>query len=85
MAGILITMALSVGMLTAIWLLLAPRRPRLKHSPRDSHLPGQLSVEDRERLYRRLGLDPAAMRRGEYTNVIWLDSRRDAKRRSTRA
>ena len=85
MAGILITLALSMGMLVSLSLLLAPRRVRLKESSRVNPLPGQLNAEDRERLYRRLGLDPAAMRRGQYSNVIWLDSRRDAKRRSTRA
>jgi hypothetical protein len=85
MASILITLALSMGMLSAIWLLLAPRRPRLKHGAEVQHLPGHLSVAERERLYRRLGLDPAAMTRGEISNVIWLESRRQPKRRSTEA
>jgi hypothetical protein len=85
MAGILITLALSMGMLAAIWLLLAPRRSRLKHSRKLQPHAGHLSPRDRRRLYERLGLDPAAMSRSEYANVVWLDSRRDAKRRNTRA
>ena len=83
MAGILITLVLSMGMLAAIWLLLAPRRPRLKHTPQAHQFPGHLSTEERQRLYERLGLDPAAMSRGEYSNVVWLDSRRQPKRRIT--
>ena len=85
MAGILITLALSMGMLAAIWLLLAPRRPRVKDEPLRDHLPAQLSVDERERLYSRLGLDPAAMKRGEYAKVIWLEPRHQRGRRSTRA
>ena len=84
MAGILITLVLSLGMLTAIWLLLAPRRPRLRDRQPQS-LPGQLSAHERQHLYNCLGLDPEAMSRGEYSNVIWLESRRQPKRRITRA
>ena len=85
MAGIIITLVLSIGMLAAIWLLLAPRRPRLKHRRHAQDLPGHLSAAERQRLYARLGLDPAAMSRGQYSNVIWLDSRRQPKRRITEA
>ena len=82
MAGVLITLVLSIGMLASIWLLLAPRRPRLKYDPRPHATAGQLSAEDRHRLYQRLGLDPAAMKRGDYSNVIWLDSRRHPRGRT---
>ncbi|NNM78330.1 hypothetical protein HJG53_15665 [Sphingomonas sp. ID1715] len=76
MAGILITLVLSMGMLAAIWLLLRPRRNRRP----DAALPNQLSAEERRRLYKSLGLDPQAMSRGDYPNVVWLDSRRAQKR-----
>lgn len=85
MAGILITLALSMGMMTAIWLLLAPRRPRLPHARTPTRPMGELSADERHRLYQRLGLDPERMSRGQYSNVIWLDSRREPRRRSTKA
>ena len=70
MAGILISFALAFGMFAAIWALARPRRHRLPEPPR---MPGQLSAAERRRLYKRLGINPAAMARQSRTNVIWLD------------
>lgn len=81
MAGILLPLALSMGLLAAIWLLLAPRRKR----PVAPLLPGQLSEAERRRLYERLGLDPAVMTRQGQSNVVWLEPYRARRRRSTDA
>ena len=72
MAGILISLILAAGMFAAIrgLALTRDRRPILPP------MPGQLSVDERRRLYKRLGIDPAALARQQRSNVIWLDPSR---------
>ena len=85
MAGIAITLILAVGMLGAIWLLLAPRGRKHNRKPQRTVLPGQLSAAERRRLYQRLGIDPAALARQRRSNVVWLDPRVEEPRRITDA
>ena len=78
MAGILISLALALGMSVAIWALFRPRRIKAEPPP----VPGQLTAAERRQLYARLGIDPAAMARRGNTNVIWLDPRRAGQPRT---
>lgn len=74
MAGIVISLVLAAGLFGAIWGL-ARRRSA------DAHLtPGQLSADERRRLYKRLGINPASLARAQNGNVIWLDPRRSRTR-----
>ena len=58
MAGLLITSILSLGMLTAIWLLLVPRPSRRAVRPQVEAPESGLTADDRRRLYEQLGIDP---------------------------
>lgn len=76
MAGIVISLVLAAGLFGAIWGLVRARRRSA-----DAHLPpGQLSADERRRLYKRLGIDPASLARAQNSNVIWLDPRRSRTR-----
>lgn len=79
MSGLVIVLLLAAAMATMIWIALgkanAPRR-------RQPELPGQLSASERRRLYRRLGLDPAALARSPQSQAIWVDPRVIDRRRT---
>lgn len=72
MSGMVVTLLIATGMFTMIWIAFGHRRSRLRVERRTA---GQLTAAERRRLYKRLGLDPAAMTRQRQSNVIWRDPR----------
>ena len=76
MSGAIVALLLAAGMFATIWL--AARKRAVRPTP------GQLSAAERRRLYRRLGLDPAAMARRPHPRSVWRDPN-VVDRRRTRA
>ena len=76
MAAMLISLILATGMFGAIWALTRRRAPKLPP------VQGQLTAAERRRLYRSLGINPAALARQNRTNVIWLDPHLSRSRRT---
>lgn len=79
MSGLVVVLLLSAAMMTMVWIALGHRPTRHKAEPR---IPGQLSAAERRRLYRRLGIDPAALARAQHSNVIWLNPQVIDRRRT---
>jgi hypothetical protein len=72
MSAFVVTFLLAAAMTTMIWIAMGSRaRTRAIEPP----LPGQLSADERRRLYERLGIDPAALARQRHSHVIWVDPR----------
>lgn len=71
MSALVIIILLTGAMAMMGWVALGQRRPKVVEQRR----PGQLSAAERRELYRRLGIDPAAMARQSGSNVVWLDPR----------
>jgi hypothetical protein len=76
MSGILISLALAIGMFGAIGALLRRRTPAAPP------VQGQLTAAERRRLYKSLGINPAALARQRHANVVWLDPHRARGKRT---
>ena len=72
MSGLVVIILLAAAMAAMIWIAFSQRRRMAPAVPKRL---GQLSAAERRQLYRRLGIDPAALAADQRTNVIWLDPR----------
>jgi hypothetical protein len=71
MSGLVVALLLTAAM--SLMMSIAVR-----HRPRSrpvAQMPGELSVAERKHLYRRLGIDPEALRSQGPAKVIWADPR----------
>lgn len=71
MPGLVVALLLAAAMFFLIWIAVG-QGPRSRPAP---PAPGELSKAERQRLYRRLGIDPEALRAQGPTKVLWADPR----------